>query len=150
MSSSPETDERAGTPLVDRTIIITRARAQAAEFAAELERYGARVVACPTIEITAPESYAALDEAIEQLYGYDWIIYTGVNGVDEFLTRLAETGRERSEVDEQRVCAIGEATALRLREAEKHVDVIPEQFKAEGVFEALINYLVGVGGLHTL
>ncbi|HEY0386620.1 MAG TPA: uroporphyrinogen-III synthase [Pyrinomonadaceae bacterium] len=150
MSSFPETDERAAKPLVDRTIIITRARAQAAEFAAELERYGARVVACPTIEITAPDSYAALDEAIEQLYGYDWIIFTSVNGVDYFLKRLSELGHETSELDNLRVCSIGEATALRLREAQVHVDVVPEQFKAEGVFEALINYLGGVGGLHTL
>lgn len=150
MSSSPETDERAAQPLADRTIIITRARAQAAEFAAELERYGARVVACPTIEITAPESYAALDEAIAHLYGYDWIIFTSVNGVDYFLKRLSELGHETSELDTLRVCSIGEATALRLREAQVHVDVVPEQFKAEGVFEALINYLGGAGGLHAL
>jgi uroporphyrinogen III methyltransferase/synthase len=150
MSSSPETKRRATRPLADRTVVITRARAQADEFAVELERYGARVVACPTIEITAPESYAALDEALEHLYGYDWIIFTSVNGVDYFLKRLKELGRESSELDELRVCSIGEATALRLRDAQVHVDVIPEQYKAEGVFEALINYLGGVGGLSAL
>src|SRR5205085_9836175 len=52
-------------PLAGRTIVITRARAQAAEFAALLEGYGARVVACPTIEIVEPETYAPLDEALE-------------------------------------------------------------------------------------
>ena len=150
MSSSPETQAAATQPLSGRTIVITRALAQAAEFAAELERYGARVVACPTIEITAPESYAPLDEAIEHLYGYDWIIFTSVNGVDYFLQRFSELGHRIDELDDLRVCSIGEATAVRLREAQIHVDVVPEQFKAEGVFEALTNYLGGVKNFYAL
>src|ERR671917_18476 len=101
-------------PLEGRTVVVTRARAQAAEFAAELERYGARVVACPTIEIVEPESYAPLDEALENLYGYDWLVFTSANGVEHFLRRLRAAGRDVSELDELRVCAIGEATAERL------------------------------------
>jgi uroporphyrinogen III methyltransferase/synthase len=150
MSSSPETEKQSAQPLLGRTVVITRALAQAAEFAAELERYGARVVACPTIEITAPESYAPLDDAIENLYGYDWIIFTSVNGVDYFLKRLIELGHETSELDDLRVCSIGEATAVRLRDAQVHVDVVPEKFKAEGVFDALTSYLGGPQGLRAL
>ncbi|HEX8921763.1 MAG TPA: uroporphyrinogen-III synthase [Pyrinomonadaceae bacterium] len=131
------------TPLAGRTIIITRARAQSAEFVAELESLGARVISCPTIEIVEPESYAQLDEAIDNLYGYDWLIFTSVNGVDYFLRRLETRGVEASELDELRVCAIGEATAFRLREARIHVDVVPEQFKAEGAFAAIESYLGG-------
>ena len=73
--------------------MITRAREQAAEFAAALEGYGARVVSCPTIEIVAPESYALLDDSIENLFGYDWIIFTSVNGVEHFLRRLEAAGK---------------------------------------------------------
>lgn len=143
MEASEATAEQVAKPLEGRTIIITRARAQAAEFISELERYGARVLACPTIEIVEPESYRPLDEAIDNLYGYDWLIFTSVNGVDHFLRRLTEGGRERSDLDDLRVCAIGDATAERLREASIHVDVIPAQFKAEGVFDALALFLGG-------
>jgi uroporphyrinogen III methyltransferase/synthase len=127
--------------LRDRTIVITRAQAQAAPFAAALESYGARVISCPTIEIVEPESFALLDEAISNLYGYDWLIFTSVNGVDFFLRRLRELGHDASELDELRVCAIGVATADRLREASIHVDVLPEEFKAEGVFSALEKFI---------
>src|SRR5205085_3354546 len=130
-------------PLAGRTIVTTRARAQAAEFAALLEGYGARVVACPTIEIVEPETYAPLDQALENLYGYDWLIFTSVNGVDFFLRRLAALDKDVSELDALRVCAIGTATAERLHEAHIHVDVVREQFKAEGVFAALESYLGG-------
>jgi uroporphyrinogen III methyltransferase/synthase len=136
--------------LAGRTIVITRARAQAAEFAAQLEQLGARVIGCPTIEIVEPESYALLDEAIENLFGYDWLIFTSVNGVDHFLRRFEQLGHDVSEIDELRVCAIGEATAVRLREARIHVDVVPEQFKAEGAYAAIEAYLGGREGLNRL
>ena len=123
--------------------MITRALAQSAEFAAELERYGARVVACPTIEIVEPESYGVLDEAIANLFGYDWLVFTSTNGVDFFLRRLAHLGRDASELDDLKVCAVGDATVERLSDARVHVDVMPQQFKAEGVFAALESYLGG-------
>lgn len=136
--------------LKGRTIVITRARAQSAKFAAELENFGARVICCPTIEIVEPDSYALLDEAVENLYGYDWLIFTSVNGVDYFLRRLEARGHQPSELDELRVCAIGEATAFRLRELSVHVDVIPEQFKAEGAFSAIESYVGGRENLDRL
>jgi uroporphyrinogen III methyltransferase/synthase len=130
-------------PLESRTIIITRAKAQSADFIALLEGYGARVILCPTIEITELESYDRLDEALGNLYGYDWLIFPSVNAVEFFLKRLEFLGQEVVELDDVRVCAIGEATALRLREASVHVDLVPLVFKAEGVFEALQGYIGG-------
>lgn len=144
-----ETDGGA-QPLAGRTVVLTRARAQAEEFAATLEGYGARVVACPVIEIVPPDTYAPLDEAIDNLYGYDWLIFTSTNGVEHFLRRLAASGRDVSDLDELRVCAIGTATAERLREAHIHVDVVPEQFKAEGVFAALEAFVGGREALENL
>jgi uroporphyrinogen III methyltransferase/synthase len=129
--------------LEGRTVMITRARGQAAEFAAGLEAYGARVVACPTIEIVPPASYAGLDEAVDNLFGYDWLVLTSPNAVEHFLARLEAGGKDVSELDGLRVCAIGEATAERLVSAHVHVDVVPEKARAEGVFSALENFLGG-------
>jgi len=137
-------------PLAGRTVVITRAQDQANEFVSELERYGAKVVICPTIEIRALESYERLDEAIEHLYGYDWVIFTSVNGVEYFFQRLQTGNRNVSDLDELKVCAIGDATADRLRDLHVHVDVIPEEFKAEGVFSALERFVGGTAALEGL
>lgn len=136
--------------LAGRTVVVTRARSQAHEFVAELERFGATVIVCPTIEIKEPESYARLDEAITHLYGYDWLIFTSVNGVEHFLKRFNTLGHEVSELDSLRVCAIGEATAEKLTEAHLHVDVIPREFKAEGVFDSLTQFVGGREALSSL
>lgn len=130
-------------PLSGRTIVITRALAQADEFTHELEQYGAQVIACPTIEIQELDDYERLDEAIGHLYGYDWLILTSVNAANYFFKRLIERGHDASSLDELKVCAIGAATAERLSELHVHVDLIPNEFKAEGVFAALERFIGG-------
>jgi uroporphyrinogen III methyltransferase/synthase len=137
-------------PLAGRTVVVTRAQAQANEFVAELEQYGARIMLCPTIEISPLESYELLDEAIEHLYGYDWLIFTSANSVDYFFRRFHGSGHETSELDDLKVCAIGEATAEKLNDLHVHVDVVPDEFKAEGVFAALERYVGGSEGLKNL
>ena len=150
LETQPDPTHPNAQPLSGRTVVITRALAQADDFAAELQKYGAEVVLCPTIEIGEPDSYERLDEAIDHLYGYDWLIFTSVNGVDYFFRRLKTRDRSTSDLDELRVCAIGEATAERLNDLHVHVDVIPDEFKAEGVFEALKRFVGGVDGLNNL
>ena len=130
-------------PLAGRTVVITRAAAQAADFVTELENYGASVIVCPTIEIAEPESYERLDEAIDHLYGYDWLIFTSANAIEFFLRRLVHRGVKVEELDEIKVCAIGQASADKLRDAHVHVDVVPQHAKAEGVFAALSEFAGG-------
>src|SRR4051812_25591664 len=108
-------------PLAGRTVVITRAAAQSDEFINALEEYGATVFSCPTIEIREPESYERLDEAIEHLYGYDWVIFTSVNAVEFFLRRLSRHNLTAADLDEVNVCAIGTATAEKLSSAHVHV-----------------------------
>lgn len=137
-------------PLAGRTVVITRAANQSEDFVRALESYGAQVLSCPTIEIREPDSYERLDEAIDHLYGYDWLIFTSTNAVDFFLRRLAHQDRSASDLDELKVCAIGAATAERLRAAQVHVDLIPVLSRAEGVFAALSEFVGGVDQLKNL
>ena len=137
-------------PLAGRTVVVTRASSQAGAFISVLESLGASVISCPTIEIAEPESYQRLDEAIDHLYGYDWLVFTSANGVEYFLRRLQTRGIPVAELDELKVCAIGEATADKLRDAHVHVDLVPSQAKAEGVFAALSESAGGSVRLHGL
>ena len=137
-------------PLAGRTVVITRAINQSEDFVRALESYGAQVLSCPTLEIREPDSYDGLDEAIDHLYGYDWLIFTSTNAVEYFLRRLAHQHRDVRDLDELKVCAIGVATAAKLRAAQVHVDLTPVQSKAEGVFAALTEFVGGVDKLENL
>lgn len=137
-------------PLAGKTVVVTRAASQAGELVSELEHYGARVIICPTIEIAEPESYERLDEAIDHLYGYDWLIFTSANAIAFFLRRLTTRGIAVDQLDEIKVCAIGQTSADKLRDAHVHVDVVPSESTAEGVFAALTEYAGGVEQLRGL
>ena len=137
-------------PLHGITVVVTRAAAQAAELSTLLESYGATVIVCPTIEVRAPDSFERLDEALDHLYGYDWLIFTSTNGVEFFLQRLMNRGLTVADLDEIKVCAIGQRTAEKLHEAHVHVDLVPSQSTGEGVFATLSEFVGGVERLHGL
>src|ERR1041385_3887637 len=136
-------------PLDGRTVVITRAASQADELSTLLESYGANVFICPTIEIREPDHAERLDEALDHLYGYDWLIFTSTNGVEFFLKRLTDRGLQVSDLDEIKVCAIGQRTADKLHDAHVHVDLVPSQSTAEGVYAALAEF-VNLRGLNIL
>ena len=77
------------------------------------------------------------------IYGYDWLILTSTNGVEFFIKRLLARGLKIEDLDEIRVCAIGQRTADKLHDAHVHVDLIPSQSTAEGVFAALSEFAGG-------
>jgi uroporphyrinogen III methyltransferase/synthase len=122
-------------PLSGRKILITRARDQAALFATSLVDLGAEVIEFPTIEIVPPLRWKELDQAIDQLESYDWLIFTSANGVNFFWQRLSEKGKDRRLPPSLKVCAIGPATAYQLREKGIEVDYTPKEFVAEAILK---------------
>ncbi len=125
-------------PLFGRRVVVTRARAQAGELSAELERLGAEVHEFPTIEISPPEDLGPLDDAIHKLDSFDWLVFTSVNGVEAFVDRLRYHGLDLRAVPRSaKIAAIGPATAERLGRVGLRVDVVPGEYRAEALIEAL-------------
>src|SRR5256885_16647094 len=76
-------------PLDGRTVVVTRAAAQAQRFTQLLEAAGARVLEAPAIVIAPPPSWEPLDSALAALETFTWVIFTSVNGVAMVDRRLA-------------------------------------------------------------
>lgn len=135
MKSVP--DSRA---LSDRTVLISPTETEG-ELAKELAQHGGRVLAWPTLDIGALETSAALDEAIANLFGYDWLIFQGDPAVDFFLRRFRGLGHEISELDALRVCGVGAEAVGRLEQSQVHIDVIPDRLSSQVVCAAIENYV---------
>ena len=131
--------DRAGIrPLLGKHILVTRARAQASALTEKLTALGAACVETPVIRIVPPaDGYAALDAAIGELHTYHWLIFTSVNGVEHFFARLHHAGRDTRALGYAKVAAIGSATAKALHSYGIDADLVPEEFRAEAVVEAL-------------
>jgi uroporphyrinogen III methyltransferase/synthase len=124
-------------PLFGKRIVITRAHEQAREFAALLSAFGAETIEAPTIKIVPPASWDALDGAIARLTDYAWLIFTSVNGIAPFMTRLALASRDVRALAHLHIAAIGPRTAEELAGHGLTADVIPPAFQAEGLLEAM-------------
>jgi len=124
-------------PLEGRTIVVTRARAQAQRFVQLLEAAGARVLQAPTIVIEPPASWEPLDAALAALESFTWVIFTSVNGVAMVDRRLAARGLPWAALARKRVAAIGPATADALAEHSVRVEVIPTEYRAEALVDRL-------------
>jgi len=122
-------------PLRGRRILITRAPHQASELAEQLSALGATAVLIPTIEITPPESFAALDAALGALAGFDLIAFTSANAVRAFKQRAELLGVTPAP---KRVAVVGPATARAAEAIGLRTDVVPSVFTAESLAETLL------------
>ncbi len=120
-------------PLSGRKIIVTRAAEQAGEFSAMLEARGATVLECPTIKLIEPDSWSELDVALTDMSRYDWLVLTSGNAVRFFFERLNALQLDSRALGGCKVCAVGPKTAEVIRTYGIRPDLIPADYKAEGV-----------------
>jgi len=123
-------------PLMGKRIVVTRAREQASDLLQLLTASGANCLECPTIRIAPPEDWELLDQAIQGLSAYQWLVFTSVNGVRFFFKRLFELGKDVRALHHIQIACIGPATEKRLRDFGLTCDILPESFRAESVVEA--------------
>jgi uroporphyrinogen III methyltransferase/synthase len=137
MAGHPRSKAGSRLPLQNRTIVVTRAAAQAQRFTQLLESAGARVLEAPAIVIAPPPSWEPLDAALDTLETFSWVIFTSVNGVAMVDRRLSARGLTWSALAGRRVAAIGPATADAVAEHGVRPDLVPAEYRAEGLVERL-------------
>lgn len=141
------TDEAMSGDEVGRTILLSP---HLSEIAPALQEHGFSVVTWPELALQPAQNSAALDEAIENLFGYDWLVFANEDAVRFFLQRFATQEHDVSELDSLRVCAIGEKTVARLEHSRVHVDVIAPGAAGSSIVEHLATYLGGPASLQRL
>lgn len=125
-------------PLSGKRILITRAKNQAGELSALIEEKGGAAIEFPVIKIIPPKDSRPYQKALEQLDTFDWVIFTSVNGVNSFFSKLKEHRIDIRQIVKAKIAAIGPKTALAVEDKGLIVDIIPEtEYKAEGLLDAL-------------
>lgn len=135
-------------PLFGKRVVVTRTREQASELVAALEGYGAECLEYSTIQVEPLESYAVLDEELERLNEYHWILFSSINAVQYFFERLYTKGLDARSLKGPHVAAVGRATADFLLHYGIVADLIPATFTAEGMAASLLDF--GVEGRNIL
>ena len=129
-------------PLDHKRILVTRAAHQAGKLSEGLRAAGAEPVEVPVLEILPPASYDPLNQALQHLYSYDWLILTSANTV-RVVTERASALKLSLRDPGPHIGAIGQATAEAARQAGLHVTLTPESYVAESLVGALATRIKG-------
>lgn len=122
-------------PLAGTSVLVTRTREQAGALVEPLEALGADVLTFPVIETVDPQDWGPADAAILALGSYDWLVLTSTNGVDRFFARLDALGVPRSALDGVKLAVVGTATARQLGRYGLSPDMMPGEFRGEGIVD---------------
>jgi uroporphyrinogen-III synthase len=98
-----------------------------------------RLLIWPELDFSEPESSSLVDEAIENLFGYDWLVLKNVRAAEYFLRRL-EMLSATSVLDDLRVLAIAEETITKVIEFHVHVDIALDRFPPAEALPALKSF----------
>ncbi len=122
-------------------ILVPRPRPQSQTIATLIEAHGGTAILFPVIEITAPDNFTSLDQALTQLSEVDLIILVSVAAVNGLVARqraLSITLPERV-----KVAAVGAKTAAQCQSLGIRVDFVPGQrINSEGLLECIDGFSI--------
>ncbi len=114
-------------------IVVTRRAEQAGEFADKLTAAGFTPILFPTIELRGMDK-RPLDDALDALDYFDWLLFTSVNAVDFFFRRVNERDLRPTW---PKISVVGSATAARLAQHNLTPDFMPAEFVGEALAAGL-------------
>lgn len=126
-------------PLAGRSVVVTRARAQAGVTAARFRALGAEVVELPAIRVESRVDQAEVGAVVDRLAegGFDFLTLTSVNGVDFLFEALEERRLDARALAGVEIAAIGPATAAALADRGIRADHLPARAVTESLIDSL-------------
>ncbi len=121
-------------PLHGKRILVTRGKDQAKEFSSKIARLGGIPVEIPLLTFQLPENKSEIVDKLSKINTYDWLIFTSTNGVEFFFQELTTSSIS---IVLPKIAVVGKKTEDTLRKFGYQAEVVPSEFVAEGLIEAL-------------
>ncbi len=126
-------------PLAGQKILVTRTREQASFVTQLLEDQGAEVVEIPTIQISPLPLNTVGKKILKNLSSYDWLVLSSANAVEILIAHLAVSKLDVRSLSRLKIACVGEATAQVLKNYGLKADLVPKDYKQEGLVESFRN-----------
>ncbi|MEA1961054.1 MAG: uroporphyrinogen-III C-methyltransferase [Bacillota bacterium] len=128
-------------PLWGKTIVVTRARAQASGLKKKLKDLGGEVIEFPSIEIQKENDLQPLYDAFDCISDFQWLIFTSANAVELFFNEMKSKKIDIRLLSGLMIAAIGPVTCESVEKRGLLVDVVPAEYVAEGIVDRLRSHI---------
>jgi len=120
------------TLLSNKTILITKSKAESEASIKSLINEGAVIVYFPTIKINPIFESDLLKNTINIIDEIDYVIFTSINAVEVF----AKISHDRLlDLTHTRIAAVGESTAEKCRSLGFYIHIVPQEYSAKGLLK---------------
>lgn len=126
-------------PLLGKKILVTRAKEQAKSFVKKIEKLGGTPIVVPLLAFRPPKNRERLQEALQKLATFDWLIFTSINGVRFFFQQIDE--EHRKQLKNFKMAVVGTKTEQELNKYGFQAQFVPDQFVAESFADALLKWV---------
>ncbi|HSQ34022.1 MAG TPA: uroporphyrinogen-III C-methyltransferase, partial [Peptostreptococcaceae bacterium] len=133
--------------LFGKNIVVTRARAQSSTLVEKVYDLGGNAIQFPTIKIDEISPNEELEQEIDNIENYSYIIFTSQNAVDIFFNKMYKMNVDLRKLHNTKIVAIGPATANSLKYKGIIADIIPQKYVAESIYEELKDKLSEVDNI---
>ena len=135
-------------PLEGKTVVVTRAEGQRLPSRELFEKLGASVLDLPALVIGPPNEWGPLDDALDELENFHWLIFSSANGVRAVEERLQKKNLSLSKYPKSlKFAVVGRKTAQTLKDHGVIADFIPPEYVADSLIN---NFPVSGAGLKIL
>lgn len=117
-------------PLKARRILVTRPKDRAGTLSDRLRALGADVLEYPCIETVPITPCREMEQALEDLVSYGWLVFTSPAGVEAFWDCLRNLGKDARYLGGVQLAAIGPGTARALASHGLSADLVPAVYDA--------------------
>lgn len=124
-------------PLMGKTVIVTRPRERSGTLSEGLRSLGANVVEFPCIKTIPLLPCPEMEEAVNNIGGYEWLVFTSPAGVSALMELLARTHRDVRALGPIKLAAIGPGTDRELQKHGLRADLIPDTYDGAHLGQAL-------------
>jgi uroporphyrinogen III methyltransferase/synthase len=138
VGKAPDLSWFSARPLFGTRVLVPGSPRTSRKLRSGLTEQGAEVILSPTIRIAEPKDWAPVDAALDHIGDYDWLVFSSANGVDSLLRRLQDRGGDARSLGGVRLAAMGSGTAAALDGYGLRADLVPEEYVAESLAQAIL------------
>jgi len=135
-------------PLFGKRVLVLRPKAQAAGVSKLIRQRGGEAIHFPSIEIGDSPDPERVERLVRELGEYDVVAFTSENGVEKLFAEIARQKLDARAFGKAKIAAIGTGTASALAAYGIRADIIPTDFRGEGlakgILEAVANQKVKI------